>query len=59
MHGPNGERGVCRLALTDEDRAGRDLVVAWMHDLGMTVSIDGIGNVVATYAGADPAAPAR
>ncbi len=58
VHGPNGERGVCRLALTDEDRAGRDLVVAWMHDLGMTVSIDGIGNVVATYAGADPAAPA-
>ena len=24
--------GSCRLALTDEDRAGRDLVVTWMKD---------------------------
>ena len=30
-----------------------------MRDLGMAVSIDGIGNVVATYAGADPAAARR
>lgn len=52
--GPNGERGVARLALSDEDRAGRDLVVAWMHDLGMSVTIDAIGNVVATRAGRDP-----
>lgn len=39
--------GVCRLALTDEDKAGRDLVVAWMHDLGLHVSIDQGGNVIA------------
>ncbi|MGI9602727.1 MAG: Zn-dependent hydrolase [Acidimicrobiales bacterium] len=38
--------GVCRLALTDEDRLGRDLVVAWMHDLGLHITTDGIGNVV-------------
>ena len=25
--------GCARLALTDEDAAGRDLVVGWMHDL--------------------------
>jgi N-carbamoyl-L-amino-acid hydrolase len=48
--------GVCRLALTDEDRAGRDLVVSWMHDLGMDVRIDAIGNVVATWGGRDAAA---
>jgi N-carbamoyl-L-amino-acid hydrolase len=54
--GPNGERGCARLALTDVDRDGRDLVVAWMHDLGLTVSIDAIGNVVATRAGTDPRA---
>ncbi len=45
--------GVCRLALTDEDRAGRDLVVSWMEDLGMEVDIDKIGNVVATWGGRD------
>jgi N-carbamoyl-L-amino-acid hydrolase len=41
--------GSCRLALTDADRAGRDLVVTWMHDLGLRVTVDGIGNVVATW----------
>ena len=43
--------GVCRLALTDEDRQGRDLVVQWMRELGMDVTVDRIGNVVATRAG--------
>jgi N-carbamoyl-L-amino-acid hydrolase len=56
VHGPNGERGCARLALTDLDRDGRDLVVSWMADLGMAISIDAIGNVVATRGGADPAA---
>ena len=51
VHGPNGERGCARLALTDVDREGRDLVVSWMRDLGMDVAIDAIGNVVATRAG--------
>ncbi len=41
--------GSCRLALTDEDKAGRDLVVTWMRDLGLRVDIDGIGNVVGTW----------
>ena len=58
VHGPNGERGCARLALTDADRDGRDLVVSWMRDLGMQISMDAIGNVVATRAGSDPAAAA-
>jgi N-carbamoyl-L-amino-acid hydrolase len=56
--GPNGERGCARPALTDADRAGRDLVVGWMRDLGLTISIDAIGNVVGTRPGTDPAAAA-
>ncbi|MBL8833785.1 MAG: M20 family metallo-hydrolase [Rhodospirillales bacterium] len=43
--------GCARLALTDEDRAGRDLVVGWMRDLGLSVGTDAIGNVVAVRAG--------
>lgn len=43
--------GVCRLALTDADRQGRDLVVQWMRDLGLAVTVDGIGNVVGLRAG--------
>ncbi|MFM8867425.1 MAG: Zn-dependent hydrolase [Ilumatobacteraceae bacterium] len=44
---PNG--GCARLALTDDDRAGRDLVVAWMKELGLEVTIDKVGNVVGTW----------
>jgi len=54
VDGPNGEWGNARLALTDADRAGRDLVVGWMQDLGLDVSIDALGNVVATWRGTDP-----
>ena len=56
IKGPDGEEGCARLALTDEDRAGRDLVVGWMRDLGLEVAIDAIGNVVATRRGTDPTA---
>jgi N-carbamoyl-L-amino-acid hydrolase len=45
--GDGGSRGNARLALTDADREARDLVVAWMADLGLTVSVDAIGNVTA------------
>jgi beta-ureidopropionase / N-carbamoyl-L-amino-acid hydrolase len=42
--------GSCtRLALTDDDRDGRDLVVMWMNDLGLDVTVDAIGNVVGTW----------
>ena len=41
--------GCARLALTDEDAAGRDLVIGWMHELGMTVTTDVIGNMIGTW----------
>lgn len=46
-----GTEGSSRLALTDDDRAGRDLVVTWMRDLDLQVSVDGIGNVVGVMSG--------
>ena len=46
-----GTKGCARLALTDEDKAGRDLVVTWMKDLGLDITIDGIGNVIAVMPG--------
>ena len=49
--------GVCRLALSDADRDGRDLVVSWMKELGLAVSVDRIGNVVGVRAGRDACAP--
>ena len=47
--GPIDGGGSCRLALTDDDRDGRDLIVAWMRDLGLEISIDGVGNIVGTW----------
>lgn len=41
--------GNCRLALTDEDRDGRNLVLSWMKDLDLEIGIDSIGNVVGTW----------
>jgi beta-ureidopropionase / N-carbamoyl-L-amino-acid hydrolase len=43
--------GVSRLALTAEDRAGRDLVAGWMRELGLAVTTDAIGNVVGVRQG--------
>lgn len=34
-----------RLAFTDADRAARDLVVDWMRELDLEVSVDSIGNI--------------
>ncbi|MCP4382149.1 MAG: Zn-dependent hydrolase [Hyphomicrobiales bacterium] len=51
------DRGVCRLALTEEDRQGRDLLVGWMKDLGLSVVIDRIGNIFGTRAGANALPP--
>lgn len=47
--GPIDGGGSCRLALTDADRGGRDLVVTWMRDLGLDVVVDAVGNVVGTW----------
>ena len=46
-----GTEGCARLALTDEDRDGRDLVMTWMRDLGLEVTVDAIGNAVGVMAG--------
>lgn len=50
-------KGSCRVALTSEDKQGRDLVVSWMKELGMTVQIDQIGNIIAVRPGREDLAP--
>jgi beta-ureidopropionase / N-carbamoyl-L-amino-acid hydrolase len=52
-----GTTGNCRLALTDADKAGRDLVVGWMEELGLAVTVDAIGNVVGRRAGREEGPP--
>ena len=47
----------CRLALTDADREGRDLVRGWMISAGLAVHIDRIGNIVGVRSGRRQLAP--
>src|ERR1700682_1501623 len=49
--------GCARLALSDEDKTGRDLVVGWMKALKLDVRVDAIGNVIGLRAGAEDLAP--
>ena len=37
--------GRTRIALTDEEKAGRDLLVRWMRELDLEVRVDQIGNI--------------
>ena len=55
--GATPKGGVCRLTLTDLDKQGRDLVLSWARDAGMTVTIDKIGNGFMRRAGRNNALP--
>ena len=55
--GATDKGGVKRLALTDLDRQGRDLVVQWAKAEGLAVTVDKIGNVFMRREGANPALP--
>ena len=55
--GATAKGGVCRLALTDLDRQGRDLVVGWAKEAGLSVTVDKIGNVFMRRAGKNPSLP--
>lgn len=49
--------GVCRLALSDEDRQARDLFVRWCQEAGCLVRVDAVGNIFARRAGRNDKLP--
>ncbi|MBB4287075.1 Zn-dependent hydrolase [Roseospira goensis] len=49
--GATARGGSCRLALSDEDRQGRDLFVGWCRAAGCSVTVDGLGNIFARRPG--------
>jgi len=55
--GATPKGGVCRLALSELDRQGRDRVVQWAREAGLTVTVDRIGNVFMRRAGRNNALP--
>ncbi|SDI61505.1 Zn-dependent hydrolase [Variovorax sp. OV700] len=55
--GATEKGGVCRIALTDLDRQGRDLFTRWAREAGCEVRVDQIGNIFARRAGRDNTLP--
>lgn len=51
--GPLPAGGSRRLALSDEDKAARDLFADWCRDAGCSIKIDRLGNMFARRAGKD------
>ena len=49
--------GCCRLALTDDDKQGRDLFVSWCEEAGCNISVDEMGNIFACRSGIDNSLP--
>lgn len=49
--------GVCRIALTDLDRQGRDLFVKWCKEAGCSIEVDRMGNIFARRPGKNPKLP--
>ena len=55
--GATDKGGVCRLALTELDKQGRDLVTRWAREAGMSVTVDKIGNAFMRRPGRNNALP--
>jgi len=55
--GATAKGGLTRVALTDDDRRGRDLLVEWMRQAGLIVTVDQMGNIFGQRAGSDGVAP--
>ncbi|EXX85013.1 hydantoinase [Paenibacillus darwinianus] len=55
--GAIGETGVCRLALSKEDKEAVELVKGWFREGGLQAHIDAFGNLIGRIEGRRPDAP--
>jgi N-carbamoyl-L-amino-acid hydrolase len=55
--GATDDGGCRRLALSDEDRQGRDQLMAWLKEVGLETHVDAVGNIVGILPG-ETAGPA-
>ena len=53
--GRDGEGRLARLAASNADKAGRDLLCAWLAEAGLRIAIDRIGNIFGIWPGTDAA----
>lgn len=55
--GKISDTGVCRLALSKEDRQAVETVKGWMEEAGLKARIDDFGNLIGRLEGKNPNAP--
>ncbi|AZU62552.1 Zn-dependent hydrolase [Neobacillus mesonae] len=55
--GKTEKKGVSRLALTKEDRVGRELFIKWLKKLKLNIRVDDFGNIFARKEGSNPSLP--
>ena len=55
--GATEKGGVCRLALSDADREGRQLFIRWCEEAKLAITVDKMGNIFARRPGKDTALP--
>lgn len=55
--GKGRENGLSRLALSDADKAMRDVFVSWCREAGLSVTVDQVGNIFARRDGHDNSLP--
>src|SRR5262249_33188244 len=55
--GATARGGLNRVALTHDGGSGRDLLVSWMREAGLTVTVDRMGNIFGQRAGEDGLPP--
>lgn len=56
--GATDKGGVCRLAMTDLDREGRELLLRWCGEIGCSHTLDRAGNLFIRRPGTDDGLPA-
>lgn len=55
--GATPDGGVTRLALSDEDKAARDLLIEWMSGAGLEIRVDDLGNISGVRPGNEDVPP--
>jgi N-carbamoyl-L-amino-acid hydrolase len=55
--GATSSGGVQRLALSDEDKRGRDLFIKWLKEMDLEITIDEMGNIFGKRAGMNSELP--
>lgn len=57
QYGATGNGGVCRLALSEEEKQARRALVAWAGEFGLRPSVDPVANLFLTFEGREPQLP--